>query len=150
MPKLNRTELFKVLGGWGAYIYTNFPAVRVLPARSEARELLAFFTVARASATDFKAAPPPWWGNMARTTGGGSVKGSPLCIQHKPISRPRCVPVRFCVSSCNYRPEFGGVIPRDRLTAVELRPRPRLGGGHWGEAGNAPRAANVCRSVSKI
>lgn len=89
LPKLNRTELCKVLGGWGAYIYTYFPAVRVLPARSEARELLAFFTVARASATDFKAAPPPGWGNMARTTGGGSVKVSTHYIQHKPISRPR-------------------------------------------------------------
>ena len=77
MPKLNRTELYKVLGGWGAYIYTNFPAVRVLPARSEARGLLAFFTVARASATDFKDAPPPWWGIMARTTGGGSVTRFP-------------------------------------------------------------------------
>ena len=89
MPKLNRTELCEVLGGWGAYIYTNFPAVRVLPARSEARVFLAFFTVARASATDLKAAPPPWWGNMARTTGGGSVKVSPHCIQLIPISRPR-------------------------------------------------------------
>ena len=51
--------------------------------------MLAFVSVARESATDFKAAPPPWWGNMARTTGGGSVKDSPHYIQNKPISRPR-------------------------------------------------------------
>lgn len=51
--------------------------------------LLAFYFVARASATDLRAAPPPWRWTSARTMGGGSVKDSPHYTQLKPISRPR-------------------------------------------------------------
>lgn len=149
MPKLNRQSFIKFWGVGGLVStqiiqpFASYPrgarracCLRSLPSRAQARQTLR---------------PRPRFG-------GVSWRGLRAAVRSKVLS------FAYNINRLAARAVFPSYLrkllklpsrvrrrdsPRP-IDAVVLRPRPRLGGGHWGGAGSAPRTANVYRLVSNF